>query len=206
MQNIKYYTWEVIPTNTPLLKKKCSKCKCNSHFYCSNKFRLNSQKRYIDVWLIYKCVKCDETYNLPIFSRTKPDLIDKNLFQRFSENDEIAAWQYAFDTDILSKSNFEADYSHIDYDIIYEKVSLDEMLEIEEEMLIFEIKAKFYLHLKLTSVIRECLGISLSQLDRMMQAGVISILPLGKLKKMKVKDGVKVVVYRNKLKRNLENL
>ena len=40
---------------------------------------MNAQKRNIDVWLIYRCVECDSTYNLTILSRTKPELIKKDL-------------------------------------------------------------------------------------------------------------------------------
>ncbi|MCD8268591.1 MAG: DUF1062 domain-containing protein [Parabacteroides sp.] len=41
---------------------------------------MNSQKRNLDVWLIYRCLECDSTYNLTILSRTKPKLIKKTCF------------------------------------------------------------------------------------------------------------------------------
>ena len=68
-------TWEVKVNNTPLLIKKCSHCD-SDRFYCSDKFRMNAQKKNIDVWLIYRCVKCDNTCNLTLLSRSKPDLIN----------------------------------------------------------------------------------------------------------------------------------
>ena len=89
------YIWEIKVKNTPTLKRKCNHCNSN-RFYCSNKFRMNAQKRNIDVWLIYRCVECDSTYNLTILSRTKPELIKKDLFSKFSENDEKLSWEYAF--------------------------------------------------------------------------------------------------------------
>ncbi|MDU1891786.1 MAG: DUF1062 domain-containing protein [Dysgonomonas sp.] len=203
MENIKQYSWEIVSENTPLLKKKCSKCKSNSHFYCSNKFRLNSQKRYIDVWLIYRCVECDETYNLTILSRTKPELIDKDLYHRFMMNDEATVWQYAFDSDIIARNNIEADYSDIRYEIVREDISLEKMDQMEEDRFVFTINMKYNLNLKLTSVIRECFEISLNQLDKMLQAGVISIFPVGAIKKYKVKNDVKIEIDGEKLKKYL---
>lgn len=84
------YIWKIKVNNTPALKRKCNRCDCNS-FYCSNKFRMNAQKRNLDVWLIYRCAACDSTYNLTILSRTKPERIDKELFRKFLENDENLA-------------------------------------------------------------------------------------------------------------------
>ena len=39
-------TWEVKVKNTPLLIKKCSHCD-SDRFYCSDKFRMNAQKKNI---------------------------------------------------------------------------------------------------------------------------------------------------------------
>lgn len=97
-------TWEVKVKNTPLLIKKCSHCE-SDRFYCSDKFRMNAQKKNIDVWLIYRCVKCDNTCNLTLLSRSKPDLIDKTLFHNFSMNDKDTAWKYAFSTEMERKNN-----------------------------------------------------------------------------------------------------
>lgn len=197
---VKNFTWDVIPTTTPLFKKKCSKCRSSNLYYCSNKFRLNSQKKSIDVWLIYRCVKCDNTCNITILSRTKPELIDKELFQKFSMNDENTAWQYAFDPETIRKNSMELDYSNIEYDIIHEGITLEDILNIEGDLVEFEIKTSLNLNLKLTSVIRRCFDISLNQLEKMLSGGVITILPLGSVNKCKVKDGITVIVHKGKLK------
>ena len=90
------FTWEIRVKNCPLLIKKCSHCD-SDRFYCSDKFRMNAQKKNIDVWLIYRCVKCDNTCNMTLLSRTKPDLIDKKLFHSFSMNDrEVALVEFIY--------------------------------------------------------------------------------------------------------------
>ena len=84
---IKESTWRIKVLNPPHLNKQCSRCK-NHKFYCSEKFRMNAQKKNIDIWLIYRCSSCDNTFNMTILSRTKSDLIDKGLFDKFSKNDK----------------------------------------------------------------------------------------------------------------------
>ena len=81
----KVYMWEVKARTVPLLKRKCNHCDSN-RFYCSEKFRINAQKKNIDIWLIYRCIKCDSTFNMTIISRSKPELINKDLFNKFLEN------------------------------------------------------------------------------------------------------------------------
>ena len=111
------FTWEIKVKNTPLLIKKCSHCE-SDRFYCSDKFRMNAQKKNIDVWLIYRCVKCDNTCNMTLLSRTKPDLIDKKLFHSFSMNDREVAWQYAFSAGMASKNKLQIDYDSVEYEVI----------------------------------------------------------------------------------------
>lgn len=205
MQVVKKFTWEVTPVNTPLFKKKCSKCRNSKLYYCSNKFRLNSQKKNIDVWLIYRCVNCDDTTNITIFSRTKTGLIDKDLFQKFSDNDEKTAWKYVFDADTIRRNRMEFDYSEVTYDITHNGLTLEDICNLEEDLIEFELKSSFNLDLKLSHVVRKCLDISLKPLEEMLSAGIITALPLCSLKKCKVKNGITITVNREKLKAYMEN-
>ncbi|SHE41523.1 DUF1062 domain-containing protein [Pedobacter caeni] len=200
MQVVKKFTWEVTPVNTPLYKKKCSKCRNSKLYYCSNKFRLNSQKKNIDVWLIYRCVNCDDTTNITILSRTKPGLIDKDLFRKFSDNDEETAWKYVFDADTIRRNRMEFDYSNVEYTIIHDHTTLQDIGNMTEDLIEFEVKSSFNLDLKLSHVIRKGFDISLNQLEKMLGAGVITVMPLCVLKKCKVKNGITVIVHPEKLK------
>lgn len=203
-KTVKHITWEIISNSSPLFKKKCGKCKNSSLYYCSNNFRLNSQKKMIDVWLIYKCVKCDNTCNITILSRTRHELIDKNVYQKFINNDEETAQYYAFDLQTARRNNMELDHSHIEYSITHENTTLEDILKMEEDIIEFEIKSSFNFDLKLTSLIRQCFNISLNQLEKMLAADIINILPLCSIKKAKVKDGIVVSIHRHKLYSYLE--
>lgn len=200
MKTRKTLRWNVEPSTTPLYKRKCNRCKCSTLYYCSDKFRVNAQKKSLDVWLIYKCEKCDNTSNIDIMSRTNPQSIDKELYDKFLSNDVETAWKYAFDREIINRNKIEADFSNIEYNITGDILTLEEISEQEEELIEFEIGVQYNLDLKLTYVIRKSLNISLTQLEEMLSAGVISVFPLGPVKKCKLQNGIKVIVNRDKLK------
>lgn len=198
------YIWEIKVKTTPELKRKCNHCN-NDRFYCSNKFRMNAQKKNIDVWLIYRCVECDSTYNLTILSRTKPELIKKDVFTKFSGNDENLAWQYAFSAETARKNSVELDVSSVGYEIRHENLSISDILEGDEEMVAFKVQTRYEFGLKLSSVIRVCLGLSANQLARMIEAGVIFTREGYPLKKHKARDGDVVLINKEKLQKLFTN-
>mgnify|MGYP000600477283 FL=1 len=147
------FTWEIKVKNTPLLIKKCSHCE-SDRFYCSDKFRMNAQKKNIDVWLIYRCVKCDNTCNITLLSRTKPDLIDKKLFHSFSMNDREVAWQYAFSAGMASKNKLQIDYDSVEYEVI-SNISFEDIMNMNNAIISIRIECDFELNLKLLSLIKK---------------------------------------------------
>ena len=61
------------------------------------KFRTNAQKKRIDVWLIYRCDRCNETWNLPILERVAIGDLAPDRFEAFARNDGAVVSLYAFD-------------------------------------------------------------------------------------------------------------
>ena len=194
-------TWEVKVKNTPLLIKKCSHCD-SDRFYCSDKFRMNAQKKNIDVWLIYRCVKCDNTCNLTLLSRSKPDLIDKTLFHSFSMNDKDAAWKYAFSTEMERKNNLRLDYGSVEYEVVPD-TSLEDLLNLSSEVIKIHIKCEFEFDLKLSSLIRRCFSLSANQVKRMFEDGIITISGNKPPQKHKVKDGDMILIQREVLRKSV---
>lgn len=194
-------TWEVKVNNTPLLIKKCSHCD-SDRFYCSGKFRMNAQKKNIDVWLIYRCVKCDNTCNLTLLSRSKPDLIDKTLFHSFSMNDKDTAWKYAFSTEMERKNNLRLDYDSVEYEVI-PNTSLEDLLNLSNEVIKIHIKCEFEFDLKLSSLIRRCFSLSANQVKRMFEDGIITITGNKPPQKHKVKDGDMILIQREGLSKSV---
>ncbi|WP_162917534.1 DUF1062 domain-containing protein [Dongia deserti] len=97
MQQILRVTWQVAPLQCPLIRRHCSRCRTAMPFACSMKFRTNAQKKRIDVWLIYRCTACDETWNLPVHERVAVGDIPDAEFHAIACNDLALAMRHAFD-------------------------------------------------------------------------------------------------------------
>ncbi len=86
-------------------------------FLCSGNFRVNAQKKALDVWLIYRCAACDTTWNMEIFSRVAPHALEKELYEGFLRNDSALAARYAYDRMLLQKNHAEADFDAIPFEV-----------------------------------------------------------------------------------------
>ena len=71
-QTMKKIIWKIEPLGLPLVLRHCKKCGKTAEFICSGQFRVNAQRKYLDIWLIYKCAKCDTTWNAAVYSRVSP--------------------------------------------------------------------------------------------------------------------------------------
>lgn len=109
------YIWKIIPIETPSLEIICTRCHNNS-FICSEKFRINSNKKLSDVWLIYKCLYCENTWKMKILSRKNLSQLDQELFRGFQENNAALAWKYAFDKSIAKNNKVRLSH-HISIEI-----------------------------------------------------------------------------------------
>lgn len=97
MQEILRVTWRLAPRSAPRLWRSCRRCGRAMPFRCSMKFRTNAQKKRIDVWLIYRCEACEETWNLPVLERALVGDIPASQLEAFAGNDPALAARHAFD-------------------------------------------------------------------------------------------------------------
>ena len=100
---MEHIDWEVQYLSLPAIRRHCQKCGGPSRFVCSGNFRVNAQRKSLDIWLIYRCACCHTTDNMDVYSRVGPDSIPPSELARFLQNDEQLAWQYATDNSVLQK-------------------------------------------------------------------------------------------------------
>ena len=96
--------WEVQYLTPPPAVRYCKKCGRQKEFVSSGQFRVNAQRKYLDVWLIYKCFGCEATWNLTVLSRIHPKAVSRELLDKFHGNDQILAHKYAMNTDLLKRN------------------------------------------------------------------------------------------------------
>lgn len=86
---------------------RCGGCGKKQEFINSCKFRVNSNGKSVDVWLIYRCRKCKHPKNLTIYERTRHSKIPSDLFESFLNNDMETALEYGRNRDFLNINNAE---------------------------------------------------------------------------------------------------
>ena len=96
-------TWRVIPADPPLVWRHCRQCGGAQAFHCAGKFRTNLQKKQVDVWLIYRCGVCNQTWNCPVHERCRIGDIGQDAFEAFCSNAPDAVRRFAMDVDWLTR-------------------------------------------------------------------------------------------------------
>jgi len=190
-------TWLIKPTNTPLVIRYCNKCNKKKEFYCSEKFRVNSNGAKSDIWLIYKCSKCDTTLNLTIKRGIKPSDFPVGIFEKFTNNDAALAWKYAFDRNFLKQQNCVVQYDGITY-----TVDGTELLGMTgdiwfnlENPLIIHIKNQYIFDLKLSTFLAGVIGISAGDLRKYVADERITVIPHCDVMKYRIKADIDVVIH-----------
>ena len=95
--------WKIECAGLPTAERHCKKCGEWRAFECSGCFRVNAQKRMLDVWLIYKCPECDDTWNMTVLSRVAPQSVPTALLDGFHRNDAELARRYALDLGLMQR-------------------------------------------------------------------------------------------------------
>lgn len=178
---MKKIIWEVQYTSSPTVMNYCKKCHMKTEFYCSGQFRVNAQQRHLDIWLIYKCSNCGATWNATIYSRVSPQSLTPKLLDCFHRNDKTLAERYAMDVSFLRKN--KAEYKLPCFSITGERFPLGEALQLN-------IKSKYALPLKVSSLIRTKLQLSQKEYLKLIADGSLQSIPKQNLQKSKLNHGI----------------
>lgn len=99
--------WRIVPLECPRILRHCSPCGRTRPFSCSEKFRVNAQKRRVDVWLLYRCCACGGSWKATVFERRLP--ADIAGFEDYQNNRTSLARAYAFDRAWLGRFGHDID-------------------------------------------------------------------------------------------------
>ncbi len=89
--------WAITPEIAPRPLINCNRCGGVKAYRCSEKFRVNANGKRIDVWLIYRCIDCDNSWNFGILERCNRRNIEPALLRALESNDPALARRHAFD-------------------------------------------------------------------------------------------------------------
>ena len=184
---MKKIVWEIQYLSLPLILKHCKKCGKKSNFSCSNKFRVNAQRRSLDIWLIYNCMVCDTSYNARVYSHISPQSINAEQLDGFQKNSYFLVEKYAMDNDFLYRNGVD-EVEVPRYSINGEVFSLNENVQLK-------IKSKYPFPVKVSTLIREKLHLSQTAYLHLIENGNIKSIPEQDLKKYKLKNEI-ILIFR----------
>ena len=177
-------TWTVTPVGYQRIAKRCPSCSIKRDFLPSGAFRVNSQKKVLDVWSIYKCTHCDYTWNISLFTRLHVSKIDRELHHRLMMNDAATVLHFAYDTATLKRNNAELS-GRPDFRI--QEQWLASLSPGKRVKVSVWISRSF--QVSLLSILKQQLMLSTGEIQRRVEAGQISGVTMKMLKSRKLKTG-----------------
>lgn len=175
-------TWTVTPVDYQRIAKRCPSCKIKRDFTPSGAFRVNSQKKVLDVWSIYKCTHCDYTWNISLFSRLHISKIDRQLFHRLMTNDAATVQHFASDIATLKWNNAELS-GRPDFNV-QERWPVS--ITVHQRVRV-SVRTSRSFQVSLLSILKQQLMLSTGEIQRRVEAGQISGVSMKMLKSRKLK-------------------
>ena len=182
---MKKIAWEVQYLSLPTVSKHCKKCGVKTQFTCSEKFRVNAQRRALDVWLIYNCPDCNTTWNARVYSHISPQSINPIQLEGFHKNEQSLVETYAMDRDFLYRNGVD-EVEIPPYSIIGDDFLSNENVELT-------IKNSYPLPVKVSTLIKEKLHLSHTAYLRLIDNKNIKSIPELDLRKCKLKKNMTLV-------------
>lgn len=161
---MKKITWEVEYISQLPVIRYCKKCGKKTEYICSGLFRVNAQHKYLDIWLIYKCSNCDSTWNSTIYSSVNPKSLNPEILEQFHTNDYNLVKQYAMNMELLHRNGAEVGIP--EYKIVGQEININDLTQVH-------IISKYPCQLKVSTLLREKLGLSRKVFDEMLDCGII---------------------------------
>jgi hypothetical protein len=121
------------PTDQLQIRRPCARCKSRQIFTSSGKFRVNANGKVIDVWLIYRCMACDQTWNHALHERRAVKSLPASELNAFMQNDAALARHYAGDVERLRAAGAEVMAAA---DVAIERVVLQPATMVTAEVVI----------------------------------------------------------------------
>jgi hypothetical protein len=133
------------PADQPQIRRPCPRCKSRQIFDSSGKFRVNANGKMIDIWLIYRCAACDQTWNHAVYERRAVKSLSPQELGAFMQNDAALAQRHAGDVERLRAAGAEVTAAA---DIAIERVVLQPAtMETAEVIISIAFTAPCYIRL-----------------------------------------------------------
>lgn len=167
--------WTIAPAIAPRPLISCNRCGGVRPYECSEKFRVNANGKRIDVWLIYRCTVCENSWNFGIFERRNRRDIEPALLTALENNDLGLARRHAFDIAALRNRVGRVEEFP---DVVVQKQTTDSRRQ-NATALELRLAVEMPTPLRLDRLLAEELGISRSRLQALEERHLLAVDPHG---------------------------
>ena len=162
--------WKITPETLPSVRRRCSGCGTKTEFVSSGKFRVNGNGRLLDVWLIYRCRNCKNTWNMAICQRVSPESIDRKKYEGFLGNSHELAEKYGTSREVFAQNGAEMVEAKGEYRVLITDMEIPCLEDGTQEI---EIEMAGSLRLRADALFAGQWGITRSEVKKMLDGGKI---------------------------------
>lgn len=161
---MKTIVWRVEAIAAPVALRPCGKCGAEAEFCSTGAFRVNAQKKRLDVWLIYRCSTCGCVWNSAVISRGRPEGIADEELEKYFGNDARLALRCALDVGLLKRNG--ARRGKVSF--LVEGPDFDGSEDCR-----VHVEGGDLVGIRLAEVLRRKLAVSRSELERLTESGLV---------------------------------
>lgn len=162
--------WIITPSRLPSVIRRCPKCGMKTEFKNSRKFRVNANGRLIDVWLIYRCSKCETSWNMTVWERAEAGRLDEEEYKGFLSNDPVLIEKYGNDQALFARNKAETMDERSEYSIEERDTPFPGSLEYHMEV---HIKIPAGFSLRVDALLVRQLGVSRNRVKTWCEKGLV---------------------------------
>jgi hypothetical protein len=159
--------WLVRPTELPTIRRRCRICP-STEYRTQGRFRVNANRKLLDVWLLALCVQCGQTVKLTVLERVPVRSIDPTMLGGFHDNASTLAAKLLADPQLAHRNDVVLDWT----DAWTLEMSPVELPKAD----ILDVSVHFAqrIPIRLTTLIATGLELSRTEITRRITAGLIS--------------------------------
>lgn len=163
--------------DAPAAVRPCGTCGADAKFASTGLFRVNAQKKLVDVWLVYRCVTCGSVWNSAVISRGSAKAVSKGRLEQFLANDPDLALACALDASLLRRNG--ARRAPVEFVVEGERFDGQDSCRVD-------ITCEGALGLTVAQVMRRKLEVSRRELEQLVEAGRVSLADGGDVRAAKL--------------------
>lgn len=156
--------WVILPERLPAVLRRCPRCGQKTEFENSGKFRVNANGSLLDVWMIYRCARCEASWNLSVHERVEVSFLDRKEYEGFLNNDRSLIEMYGNNRAVFVKNKAEIVINSEDYKIQVLDTPIPLANREWEEV---EISAGSFHNLRLDVLLAKTMGLSRSRVKEL---------------------------------------